>query len=89
MKVDPVVIELAIVRQAREISVADVAKGAGLNPYTVYGWEHGRHSPSLWGLRRYAAALGLDVCLRPLPDGERAAGLDSVRAALRTDEVPR
>jgi DNA-binding XRE family transcriptional regulator len=61
----------AYLRQLREragFSRREVAKALGVDPHTVYRWEHDRSVPSVEHLRAKAALFGRPITL--LPNGD-------------------
>lgn len=64
-RVDPLVVEIRNLRIARGWSQAELARRTGISSNAINSAELGHNGYTLYTLRRLAAALDLDVCLRP------------------------
>lgn len=52
---------LTRLRQARRLSVAELALGTQVNRDAVHKWEAGKRRPTVATLRRLAVALGVEL----------------------------
>jgi transcriptional regulator with XRE-family HTH domain len=63
----PLIARLAAERKERGITAAALARRAGYSDVAVRNWETGRSVPDLDRLEDYAAVLGMQISLTPLP----------------------
>lgn len=72
-RLDPIIAALAEARLRRRLSQRAVAELVGTKQSSVSDWESGVSSITLPSLRRYCAALGIELCVQdsdtpqPLP----------------------
>lgn len=59
--VDPLVTALTARRIYLGLTARQVAEAARLSTGSISEWERGRHTPNLTSLRRWAAALGVEL----------------------------
>lgn len=74
--VDPLVQELHLYRIMLNVSMATVAKRAGVARSTIAAAESGEHTPNIAIVRRWANAFDLDLALVER-DGDRAASVQN------------
>lgn len=76
-RADPLVVELAIIRESRGLSQREIARRADISHRSIQRWESGQQSPTLDVLRLYATALRVDLgVVRPGDDITRPSAMD-------------
>ena len=59
-----IITQLIAAREAQELTRYAVSQRIGCAPARISEWEAGTHSPSLNNLKRWAAALGMEVQIK-------------------------
>jgi transcriptional regulator with XRE-family HTH domain len=70
-QIDAVAGDLIVqMRRTSDLSQAELARRAGIQPSVLSAYEHGRRQPSVAALARLAGAAGLELQISPLSDAD-------------------
>jgi transcriptional regulator with XRE-family HTH domain len=70
--IDPIITELRDRRMKEDLSQADLGARFGVKQRALAAWEVGANMPDFATVRRWAAALGVNLTLDQLTDGSPA-----------------